>query len=326
MVSYLPFKLPLLIAYEESSRNRHLPYCRRTLSRQRTRVRSCRACSLAKTKCSFGTRCSRCTRKGLECVYGTSQRIHVHSSASSNSTPSPYINFDLSEEPVVNGDITGREFDSPDWSLAMDDTTLLNEAWNIQPITSSKASKLSTLAPDQDNEPFEPRTYKFSEGGNHMTGLRTNISFEQHQVSELERRDHISELSLPRDTPDYRNAYVLKPYLYLLHTAEAQYSAKYIIRNLRSYPQMMRRKATFPPFIHSHWYGALPAPLANCMGIAQMFTARTFETSPFVWRTIRMEQQRLASEVRFFQSHLEFYLAIYWETNMFASVVPRLKG
>jgi len=77
----------------------------------------------------------------------------------------------------------------------------------------------------------------------------------------------------------------------------AQHSAGHILQAIRAYPRMMLRKATFPPFIHPHWYGSLPTPLANCMGIAHMFSARTVETEPFVWQTIRTEQQRLMDEV-----------------------------
>ena len=63
---------------------------------------------------------------------------------------------------------------------------------------------------------------------------------------------------------------------------------------------MMLRKETFPPFIHSSYclHGEMPKALVNCMSIVQMFSTRTSASNEFVWRTIRMEQERLWVEVR----------------------------
>lgn len=78
-------------------------------------------------------------------------------------------------------------------------------------------------------------------------------------------------------------------------------SALFLTRILGSYPAMMLRKETFPPFIHPHTESgndnSLPEALVNCMSIAHMFVNRNKETSKFVWRTIRMEQERLWLEV-----------------------------
>lgn len=61
-------------------------------------------------------------------------------------------------------------------------------------------------------------------------------------------------------------------------------------------PEQMLRRATFPPFIHPHSHrSTLPESLTICTKIAQMFTTRTAETSPFIWRTILSEQRRTIS-------------------------------
>jgi hypothetical protein len=84
----------------------------------------------------------------------------------------------------------------------------------------------------------------------------------------------------------------------------AQNNANYIIRALRTFPQRMLRRVTFPPFIHRPWPTDLngfiidaPEPMANCMSIAQIFASQTLENTAFVWRTIRAEQQRLVDKV-----------------------------
>jgi hypothetical protein len=79
---------------------------------------------------------------------------------------------------------------------------------------------------------------------------------------------------------------------------EAEASATILMHCIRSYPQMMLRRQTFPPFIHPHWHTGLPENLVNCMSIAQLFVTRTLENSPFLWRTIDNEVSRFKNEVR----------------------------
>jgi hypothetical protein len=68
-----------------------------------------------------------------------------------------------------------------------------------------------------------------------------------------------------------------------------------------SYPHMMLRKETFPPFINPRSYdrgsGEMPAVLKECMDLAHMFAARTPESSDLIWRTIRMQQEKLLAQV-----------------------------
>jgi len=59
-------------------------YCCRAQNRPTPRRRSCRACNAAKAKCSFGSPCSRCLTKGLECLYGHSIAILSASSGETN--------------------------------------------------------------------------------------------------------------------------------------------------------------------------------------------------------------------------------------------------
>jgi hypothetical protein len=69
----------------ETSRARHVRYCARST---RSRPRSCRSCNAAKTKCSFGAPCSRCTKRGIDCAYDESLAV-INSELSTSSTLSP---------------------------------------------------------------------------------------------------------------------------------------------------------------------------------------------------------------------------------------------
>ena len=92
--------------------------------------------------------------------------------------------------------------------------------------------------------------------------------------------------------------------IFQLEYPHAQHSADLIIQSLRSFPTMMLRKETFPWFIHHHSHllsqtaaATQPEALSTCMSVAQMFASRTFETKPFIWRTIKNEHRHFVTEV-----------------------------
>lgn len=79
-------------------------------------------------------------------------------------------------------------------------------------------------------------------------------------------------------------------------------SADFLTRIVEAYPAMMLRPETFPPFIHPIWISKdghryLPEALVNCMTISKMFVNRGEGNNKFLWRTIRMEQDRIWQEV-----------------------------
>jgi hypothetical protein len=73
---------------------------------------------------------------------------------------------------------------------------------------------------------------------------------------------------------------------------------------IASFPYMMTRKETFPPFIHPRCHDSsrgsseLPEILKDCMGLAHMFHTKTKESNKMFWRSVRMEQEKLYAQVR----------------------------
>lgn len=86
-------------------------------------------------------------------------------------------------------------------------------------------------------------------------------------------------------------------------SAEAQMAAIMLGQIICSFPSMMTQRETFPPFIHTKFYSCasdsetMPNILKDCMGLAQMFVSRTKESSGVFWRAVRMEQEKLLSQV-----------------------------
>jgi hypothetical protein len=74
-------------------------------------------------------------------------------------------------------------------------------------------------------------------------------------------------------------------------------SAQLIFETLRAVPLQMARRETFPCFIHPHWEPMrLPEPIAICMRIAQLFSTRTPDITPFLWRTIVAQSRHIMAQ------------------------------
>lgn len=73
----------------------------------------------------------------------------------------------------------------------------------------------------------------------------------------------------------------------------------YVLNTLRSLPSMLVPGKGQPPFIHPQCLtnGSPPGPLATCAAIVQMMSVRNESNAVFIWKAIRMEQERLSSEV-----------------------------
>ncbi|KAF2102815.1 hypothetical protein NA57DRAFT_52367 [Rhizodiscina lignyota] len=85
--------------------------------------------------------------------------------------------------------------------------------------------------------------------------------------------------------------------------SQAQLTTTLLWRILASFPTMIERKETLPPFIHPMMLCGevreetsmldTPETLVNCMSIVQMWKLRQSQTNGLVWRTIRMELEKM---------------------------------
>lgn len=260
------------------------------------RTLSCRACSAAKTKCtSSHPSCTRCLRRGIECIYeqrpGRRQLSKQDGADEAPSidprTPADSVNTNLDDGSAVSlmanleklaDDMIWDGDSNPTDFLLMDPS-----------LTDPKGVQAS--APTMTTAPIVAPTPDFT------FGLQSWSMDPPELLVALSAPPKVSPLAdagfltrLPIDDPI------------------AQRHATHMIQILRAFPQMMVRRAAFPPFIHPNWHRAdgpevrktLPEPLGNCMSIAHMFASRTPDTRPFVWNAIRTEQRRLMDQVSLF--------------------------
>lgn len=277
-----------------SSYNRHVAYCRRKQGHPRKRGRSCRECSLAKAKCSFQARCSRCVARGLECVYergatsqGSVQQATPASTASRNGTPrgagrpaNPPVSAPGSSDSAGSADYlsaldfgNGDVLDLPDIpqfdgspyggggglvpldGVANQGLPLLRGIGQLSTLDMLLSSRLDSLLAAGGADP----------GPSLISGAVGDLG----TLEKIRRRDPTS-----------------------------QQGASLILQALRSVPARMLHRETFPPFIHPQWHRpTLPEPLVVCMVIAHMFATGNQAIRPFLWRSILAEQTRLLREV-----------------------------
>lgn len=291
---------------------RHISYCRKRQNQERIRKRPCRACQLAKVKCTEGAQCQRCLRKGILCSYGS----HVPSTASGKSTADG-TNTEIQPTESLEGLI----FDG------LDSFSTLH-AGDLE-LSHISDDSHALLLPDGTSQLDQPSMFLPTERSPSSLPQPYHLYIEPNQDwSSIFRLDPYASSLIPTEV----DKWVLRPAL--MSNALAENHSRRLIRMLRSIPRMMVRRENFPPFIHPHWQHELPAPLANCSMIARLFCTKTANNSALIWNAVRLEQERLARDTYDFSKEdlmaaLQAYL-VYMimraedDTNGTAGDVPML--
>jgi hypothetical protein len=271
------YRMLMIIA---STYKRHGYYCRSKKPGQTiSRKRACTSCSRAKIRCDWKLpRCTNCTTKDSECHYtdGALQNILNATSTISDDVDYPEgssLVLSKSNDGLFSQDTPG-ELTSvlwPRFSLGLDG---INDV--SAPVTFS--------AKDSLREPIFANMLDLTDQS------VLTASFPIPPASSY----------FPRSLDDSNRCIIRRR----LINPHAQTHATLIIQILASFPTMMLRKDTFPPFIHPRSFSAIPGKeydmpeaLANCMSLAQLFKMRTKENSRFLWKSIRLEHERLWREV-----------------------------
>ena len=277
-----------LSALAARSRDRHLRYCNHH-SHTRIRPRSCRACGAAKTKCTFGTPCARCVRKGCECVYELGPRARQEPSGQSNLTPS------FGASTTDDGFLPDREFGT----VAAYDLDMNFNHRNAFLVENK----------DQPTDLFLNELFAFEDASFGQPPSSTDLAscsqydIDLHPTSWCAWIRRGASLALIAEKSPARLDSSFSAVIFQSGLPTAQYNADLIIQAIRAFPTMMTRRETLPWFIHPHSEllfsdGALPNALSNCMSIAQMFVSRTSETKKFLRQSMEAEYRRFVSEVR----------------------------
>ena len=317
-----------------SSHDRHFRYCTRSI---RSRPRSCQACNIAKTKCSFEEPCSRCVKRGIECIYtGVGKGFPV-----TVQNPAPADPTERSEPSEESGNLPAFEALQADSDSDFPaELNTLNEG-QIQPVIDSKRALPDDVHVNTTHfQPIRHNDCVFTDDADiddaqfqlTISNKRQAIDFtfdellpfQEDALGQYEFTTDVG-LSLQHDTYQQDACWcswmhgdvtlaglarkstttpndlaVLRP-----ERPHAYHVADLIVQSLRAFPTMMLRRETFPWFIHPQAQrlvdqsdDRLPQALVNCMGIAQMFASRTPETRHILRQSIKTEYHQFLSDVR----------------------------
>lgn len=109
----------------------------------------------------------------------------------------------------------------------------------------------------------------------------------------------ISLLNIPiPPIPTYPRSLIHRPKM----NPGPQRVANLILRTLKSYPRMMLRHNTLPPFIHPRSVSSNAGkdhmePVANCVNLVRMISNGVQGSRKLFWRNVRLECEHLCEEV-----------------------------
>ncbi|KIW48328.1 hypothetical protein, variant [Exophiala oligosperma] len=312
----------------ENAYTRHTTYCRKAQGRHKRRSQACAACRSAKAKCSFEEQCQRCKKHGLSCIYGSKKIAPI-----ANSRPAEIPGTTAAEqedvatefesaEPIID-DLQKETRNScttahpPAATLGDDDDAFRDSVFNdevsdLLGIDGTLIGSTLVSSLDDDDDAHIMSSQQLSQQQQlSLEPSATSSSSQQRLMHEIQGRNTYddrlwSKFFFPSDPYASWSVYgdaekwVMQP-IYM-PSSVSQTHASRVVRMLRSFPRMMLRRETFPPFIHTHQGHDLPEPIANCMSIAQIFCSRNTVNGAFVWRTIRAEQDRLVREMHRFSA------------------------
>ncbi|KAH6973854.1 hypothetical protein BKA56DRAFT_592637 [Ilyonectria sp. MPI-CAGE-AT-0026] len=295
---------------------RHVRYCRtKAKDGALTRRRCCATCIKAKTRCDMGLPgCSRCTHKGLQCLYKSSKAPcslpvdrQVEVALSHNDLPKQGLDGSPKHISIGRGTSPydlGQLFEGNNFDHALSINT-----WPELPSNPGTDSVDETA---------------FSDGMLALVSsdpLSWNSSSNTFLVPQVDKIDHFKD----RVVLGSFQIIALSPSFDWLDTETvlakrdlkagplgSTLSRAYCLSMLRSYPEMLcRNGGTLPPFIHiqsrpstsgDNHTVALAEPLATCSSIMRMYMERSSENLAFIWRTIQAESRRINDEYWFYDT------------------------
>lgn len=286
----------LTLGHSESTLKRHGYYCRSRKAGGSSRVRSCVSCAKGKARCD-GKRpdCSRCLSRGIQCHYPENSRSDVGPKRQSevlrnephSTTCSSVAELPVEPRPLASHD-NGTVLDS---ALSMPLENLGEEFldWNDAELDFSDFLNAQTLIENVD----------YSSSGTSLFRRSNSTTYQTNPV-------HYSLFSPEHTMPPTPSIYntrslVLRSKI----TGGATRSANLILGTLKSYPHMILRDNTLPPFIHPslvpfHKEDDEMEPLTNCISLVHMVSSGIRGSKKLFWRNVRMECERLRAEVCFY--------------------------
>lgn len=260
---------------------RHGYYCRSRQLGKTVRARSCIACAKGKARCdNKRPDCSRCLAKSIECCYPV-----VAPKSTGTQMPSPSSTVESPDaQSMVGGNPKGCTPTGA--SSTIPNADIENFSWGSPEIDLSEFLNPTVIGLDMED------------------GFGSPTSLVRHLTPSTNTTIHVSDMpsaldfSIPPTPRIDTRSLVLKS----KPKAGPHRVVMLILHTLKSYPQMMLRHGTLPPFIHPHlvssdFYSTEMELLNNCISLMHMISDKVRGSRKLFWKNVRLECERISAEV-----------------------------
>jgi hypothetical protein len=128
----------------------------------------------------------------------------------------------------------------------------------------------------------------------HTSSSYWNQSTSTDQTLQIQQTISSPKISTPMLSTYTIRSLIQRPKLKI----ETQRIANLMLATLKSYPRMMKRKTTLPPFIHPSLIDSDDMePLNNCISLVHMISSGVRGSRKLLWKNVRLECERLLQEV-----------------------------
>jgi Fungal Zn(2)-Cys(6) binuclear cluster domain len=277
---------------------RHGYYCRSLRADGIARARSCLSCANAKARCDHKSpECSRCINKSMICQY---PKVNANPTRPRTQRkerkvleqPESLLSSRAGSLSVHTGQESEQNDFGFDGGLVMPDLNSTNLPgdlfdWNDSNLGYVDFLNLQTI----DGNTQHPSTISSS--------WAPHLSFSSGSTIPLEQAISSLNPSIFQSPATYMVRKILqRPKV----NVERQGTANLMLSTLKSYPLMMLRYNTLPPFIHprllSSDFGSDMEPLTNCISLVHMISSKVYGSRKLFWKMVRLECERVCQEVR----------------------------
>lgn len=300
----------------ESTLKRHGYYCRSRKASRANRSRSCTSCARSKLRCdNRRPACSRCTTRAIECHYlaetpkSKSLAIQHRKDAPTEwRRDSSWVPGPTSVVPEELCPSRGPVFDS---ALLVPDPELADLGWDSL---------------DWDGSEIDLPDFLDAEKIDHSSSWQS-VSV-RHPGPPTDRWVQMQqEMPSPTISVPILRSLIPRPKL----KPGEQRVANLILQTLNSYPLMMIRHNTLPPFIHPRSLSADAEnehmePLTNCINLVHMINGGFQGSRKLFWKMVRLECEHLCEEVRRIALRPRWVQKEVAETNRRSSIRSCISG
>lgn len=284
----------------ESALRRHGYYCRSRGAGSVTRTRSCVPCARGKTRCDNSRpECSRCTAKAIECRYPANTTPKLKESRTQHSDEVPTEGRLMLPSLVAGSPFAENHPEaSNDGGMTFDSALVMSEP----DFTSFEGQHIDWDDLDMNFPKFvNPQTndeiVQCASTGSPSIVCRPTPSI--NQTIQVQQSVFSPAISIPAVPMIHTlRSLVQRP----RRETGAQKIANLIHNTLKSYPLMILRHNTVPPFIHPRLLSFDVEnndmePLNNCLSLMRMISGGNQGSRKLFWKNVRLECENLRENV-----------------------------